>query len=494
MSMIDTIARGAGCIATALGCALFGGTEPVVAGGDPCPLRPQIGSLLITLDTGDTSNLGGYAVTYNSDDNEFLASWFDSRIEGQNDVYAQRIASTAALIGGNITVIAGQDSTTDTAVAYSPNEERYLITWRFQGGSPGSPNFNTTFGRLLNTQGTIASPVNLLSTAGHEASVAFNPVSNLFVHLGRAFASGTSGIHSRAIDDASGIPSGSQNLIASVSDGAPAPSGELTFNAKTGGFLALWRDQVEGRLRGRLLNSQGQPAAAAFTISDVFPGSGNAGSAAFDPINERFLVVHSGFSGDEALYGRFVSSDGTPLGTLMTLVDSGASLPRLAYDPVNSVFLLVWRDPVIPDFPKECEDEPELCKDIPPAMNSIMAQLLNTDAEPLGEPLELVAAKSMDGPRVAANTQDGGFFVIWRHAETGFDGPHDLIARLVNVEEVCENLPGDFDGDGYVGVPDLLHLLSAWGRCAEPLDCDEDLDGDGGVGVPDLLLLLGNWG
>ncbi len=57
-------------------------------------------------------------------------------------------------------------------------------------------------------------------------------------------------------------------------------------------------------------------------------------------------------------------------------------------------------------------------------------------------------------------------------------------------------VPGDLDGYGSVGVPDLLILLGAWGDCDNcPADpCDADLDDDCSVGVPDLLLLLGNWG
>ncbi len=60
---------------------------------------------------------------------------------------------------------------------------------------------------------------------------------------------------------------------------------------------------------------------------------------------------------------------------------------------------------------------------------------------------------------------------------------------------VCdEPVFGDLDGDGHVGVPDLLILLASWGLCADCGDCPADLDGDCSVGVPDLLLLLANWG
>ncbi|MHC4415356.1 MAG: FG-GAP-like repeat-containing protein [Planctomycetota bacterium] len=50
---------------------------------------------------------------------------------------------------------------------------------------------------------------------------------------------------------------------------------------------------------------------------------------------------------------------------------------------------------------------------------------------------------------------------------------------------------GDIDGDGRVGIGDLLSLLAAWGPCP---GCAEDLDGDGSVGIADLLMLLAGWG
>jgi photosystem II stability/assembly factor-like uncharacterized protein len=53
---------------------------------------------------------------------------------------------------------------------------------------------------------------------------------------------------------------------------------------------------------------------------------------------------------------------------------------------------------------------------------------------------------------------------------------------------------GDLDGDGVVGVNDLLLLLAAWGPCPLEGVCPADLDGDGEVGIGDLLMLLANWG
>ncbi len=51
--------------------------------------------------------------------------------------------------------------------------------------------------------------------------------------------------------------------------------------------------------------------------------------------------------------------------------------------------------------------------------------------------------------------------------------------------------PGDVNGDGTVGINDLLDLLAAWGpNPGHPAD----LDGDGAVGPDDFVSLLSNWG
>ncbi|MHC4414589.1 MAG: hypothetical protein ACYS0G_04830 [Planctomycetota bacterium] len=57
--------------------------------------------------------------------------------------------------------------------------------------------------------------------------------------------------------------------------------------------------------------------------------------------------------------------------------------------------------------------------------------------------------------------------------------------------ECRQECPWDLDGDGSVGVADLLQLLAAWG--SDP-GGPPDFDGDGFVGVTDLVALLGAWG
>ena len=48
----------------------------------------------------------------------------------------------------------------------------------------------------------------------------------------------------------------------------------------------------------------------------------------------------------------------------------------------------------------------------------------------------------------------------------------------------------DFDGDGTVGVNDLLFVVGQWGLT----DSEADLDGNGIVDTPDLLAVIAAWG
>ena len=56
----------------------------------------------------------------------------------------------------------------------------------------------------------------------------------------------------------------------------------------------------------------------------------------------------------------------------------------------------------------------------------------------------------------------------------------------------CGTLPGDVDGNGSVGLSDLLLVIGNWG-CGG-CSCSGDADADCLVGLSDLLLVIGNWG
>jgi len=54
-------------------------------------------------------------------------------------------------------------------------------------------------------------------------------------------------------------------------------------------------------------------------------------------------------------------------------------------------------------------------------------------------------------------------------------------------------LPGDLDGNGFVGIDDLNIVLSNWNQNVPPANPLADPSGDGFVGIDDLNEVLGNW-
>ncbi len=80
-----------------------------------------------------------------------------------------------------------------------------------------------------------------------------------------------------------------------------------------------------------------------------------------------------------------------------------------------------------------------------------------------------------------------GFYMLFVVDENGV--PSEAATVQVRAAPI-----GDVDGDGLVGVGDLLILLGAWGPCPQcPPSCPADFDGDCQVAVTDLLILLANW-
>ncbi len=110
---------------------------------------------------------------------------------------------------------------------------------------------------------------------------------------------------------------------------------------------------------------------------------------------------------------------------------------------------------------------------------SVPADLPDLDADgDTGEPIPL----DLDGnPRFVDDPAT---------PDTGAGGCLPVDMGVYEYQE-GSSYPVDLDGDGQVGVPDLIILLGAWGpNPGHPAD----LDSNGEVRVPDLILLLAAWG
>jgi hypothetical protein len=346
-------------------------------------------------------------VVFNRGEGEFLVAWNQSL-----DVFTRRVGADGSLPGAVTPVITGPDVFTDVDLAHHPDRNEYFISWKFQGGSPSSLNFNNAYGRRLSATGAPDGEVVHVSHAAFESTMDFNPVTGEYFHHARNFAGGglIPGILFRRIDEL-GQPFGTPSQI--IEYGGP---GEAEVNPFTGEVLSTWRGSSSSDpvLRGQLLSPTGTPLGDSFVIADLFPAVRTA-SVAFDLELARYLVVFSTFyEPSPLLHAQFVSAQGEPIGPRLTLADENAALPRVAYDPVNRVFLVTWFA----------------------AGSALWAQLLSPQGVPLGEPRDITAGTTVPvlTGRVASNTNDGGFLVSWR-------GDEQVAARTVEVVKDCSAVP-----------------------------------------------------
>ena len=83
----------------------------------------------------------------------------------------------------------------------------------------------------------------------------------------------------------------------------------------------------------------------------------------------------------------------------------------------------------------------------------------------------------------------GDYVLELRHVSSGVNSLTAGMAWYFSDPEVVD-VPGDLDGDGQVGVNDLLMVIAQW-NCTG--NCTADADGDGTVNVSDLLIVIANW-
>ncbi len=112
------------------------------------------------------------------------------------------------------------------------------------------------------------------------------------------------------------------------------------------------------------------------------------------------------------------------------------------------------------------------------------------------------AAGDVYGASVAASNDRaaiGGYQVDFAGADSGaallFAGVSGFDGNANGVADGCD-VPGDADGDGTVGYPDILTVIAHWGVCpAPPTPCLGDMNVTGTVNVQDLLIVIagGNW-
>lgn len=363
------------------------------------------------LSTGITTQRRSPSVAYNSVDKEYMVVWFDGRNPGDNDIFGQRVSETGALLGANISIIEAPESQTDPLVAHNGIDNEYLVAWKTQ-----QPLFfNDVCGRRVSSTGMLLGGDFFIlgddplagGGGGNEFSMTYNPTANEYLVTGRG-----RGVRGRRVSNTGTLLGGAEIVISAAC--CTAPNGQVAYNPNANEYLATWRDQLETEmdLKGRRISAGGALVGDEIVISPAFPESGRpTASVAFDPTNDRYLVVFGVFQEMEIL-GQFVSSSGEMIGANFPIADGLANraIPSVVYSSKDRAFLVVWREG-----------------------GDIAGQLLSDNGSLIGAPLVITQGTASGNPSLAYNTEKGEFLVVWPDNRNMEQGEEDIFAQLVGL-------------------------------------------------------------
>lgn len=436
-------------------CVRWGGDyggDASTCGSIACGSNPPVAELSFNGPGIDICTLPGSfssypSMTFNTQANEYLVTWDEGSLAMNTSIVAQRLDTAGNLVGPPATIILPESYQITPETAYNATDDEYLITWRWQGSG-----FNSLNAQRFNAD---LSPKDVVfqataNGAGFEASVVHNPNNNEYFALARRFSPTPGGIYGSRILGNTMLQSLVYDIERGINFSWPAPTGDMVYNSWDDQYLATYAIQQVPtwacyNLRGVVINPDGSTTGNPFQISS-WPHNRpfyRAAAAAFDSNAGRYLVVY-GDANPKPIHGQFLNRDGSPMGFPFEITAPMTSTnisPRMAFDPINNVYAVVW-----------CESS-----EMDPT--NIYAQLIAADGNLLGGPL-LVSSNGYHTPNIQTNLADGGFLIAWRDSISTGQGTPDIYGQLLNVEAGCSTC-GDMNCDGVVNMADLAPFAQA---------------------------------
>ncbi len=158
--------------------------------------------------------------------------------------------------------------------------------------------------------------------------------------------------------------------------------------------------------------------------------------------------------------------------------------PSVAYNRANNEYLVAWEGN---DDVDGAVSETEIYMQ---RLDASGAEIAANDLRVTHLGVDGISAPKAEDPAVAYGTLDGHYLIAFDGDAATGDMVNDEYEIYIALLDPFGCLI-DLDGDGEVGVTELLDLLAQWGTDPEG---PPDFNGDGDVNVTDLLELLAAWG
>ena len=212
--------------------------------------------------------------------------------------------------------------------------------------------------------------------------------------------------------------------------------------------------------------------------------AGIGGVASSGPSPGGSLINYHGDIAIARYYSNNVFDAGEVNQNYMALTGSGAMLPTTAH--VSGDLNLATGSVIELDLSDlNVADMIDISGVLSIAGATLDVSYIGTAALVNGNSFDLLDFSSATGTFAAVNlpTLDAGLY---------WDDSNLLTTGVISVTNVAPGIPGDFDGDGFVGLSDLNILGANWNMNVTP-STQGDADGDGFVGLADLNTLGNNW-
>jgi hypothetical protein len=209
-------------------------------------------------------------VAYNSQQQEYLVVWWNDR-PGNDDIYGQRVSKTGALVGPYFAIAYGTGYEREWAhVACNSQQNEYLVTWY----QHDSGNVYSVLGQRLSAigqpqGGAISVAVGTSSLDYYHPSVAYDPTDDKYLVVYESYSKSTLEVHliAQAFNN-NGLTWGAAFEITGMATNYMGLS-DLTYNPLRNEFLVVWDQDYPTDVLARRVKMTGgaDVLGSVFTIS-----------------------------------------------------------------------------------------------------------------------------------------------------------------------------------------------------------------------------------
>ena len=339
------------------------------------------------------------ALAYNPDRDEYLLLWAESAGTGYQ-LKGQRLQGDGQATGPEISV--GETSEMYgliPSVVYNPAQQEYLVAWSVEGAAMGG---GVSAQRLTGDGALLGSPITVSDSGSGSVRVVYQAAADQYLLVWGDTSTSPDSISGQHIN-ADGALSGAAFAIGQDVGSSNLTLGDVAYDPGNQRSLVLFRSsECYNCLYGAWVASAGTQTGASFQFAQDPEWLQNP-SLTFNPDAGRYFAAwQRGYDHGE-IRGQVALADGSaPVSqTVVYTSTEYVYSPDVAYASSNNQFLAVWRQ------------QPD---DMMEAASSIYGQRVDTDGTPAGALIAISTpgADSRDTPILAYNSGSDEYLAVWR--------------------------------------------------------------------------------